>query len=238
MTKASLGFVIGRHIAKADHVALCSRAHASVRRFYPDSPILIVDDNSPLEGPDDYDAQTSVVRSTFPGAGEFGLYYYYHHTRAFDRAVFLHDSMVINRPLDLSNAHAIKYLWHFAYHESLWQHVNDVERLLSELADREGAERKYRSNAWTGMFGCCCSLTWSCLDRIVQRYQLFRLLPKVNTRATRCAMERVLGILFSEELRQDSPSLNGNIFELPGAFVRDQQLTDHAGYMDKTWHGR
>ena len=233
----SLGFIISRHIADASHSGLCFRAYTSIRKFYPDNLILIVDDGSSLLDLHSYDSRTIIVQSTVPGSGEFGLYYYYHLTHLFDRAVFLHDSMVIKRPLALSDAPII-YLWHFNHHDYLHVVKSEVGSLLKELGHKDDAERTYKSNSWIGMFGCCCVMTWDCLDRITRRYQLFRLIPKVKTRLKRCAMERVLGILFSEELDKSKPSLNGYIFQLPGAFTRSELLKDHEGYVDKTWHGR
>jgi hypothetical protein len=232
-----LGFVISRHITLSTHADLCFRAYRSVREFYPDSLVMIVDDRSTLSDPHAYDARTNVIQSAFAGSGEFGLYHYFHQLRPFDRAVFLHDSMVLKKPLELPDVPVI-YLWHFAHHDSLWQHVSDVESLLSELERRDEIEQKYRSGAWTSMFGCCCSVTWDCLDRVTRRYQLFRLLKRVDSRMMRCAMERVLGVVFCSELDQTKPSLNGNIFGLPGAFERDRLLEHYEGSMDKTWHGR
>lgn len=237
LTPPSLGFVIGRHIANASHANLCFRAYSSIRRFYPDNLILIVDDGSSMPDPHRYDYRTIVVNSNARGSGEFGLYYYYYITRLFDRAVFLHDSMVIKKPLQLPPL-PVTFLWHFNRHKALHVVKSEIETLLAALADRGDAERKYRSNTWLGMYGCCCVVTWDCLDKIVQKYKLFALLPSVNSRILRCAMERVLGFLFSEELDRTSPSLNGDIFHFPGAFERTHLLSKHNGYMDKTWHGR
>lgn len=237
MALAPLGFVIGRHIANTSHVNLCFRAYTSVRKFYPDAPVVIVDDRSALPDPNTYDARTTIVRSTARGAGEFGLYYHYHSTRLFDRGVLLHDSMVIKRPLDLPDVPVI-YLWHFIFDAALEVVVRDVEKFLGKLKNKDDAKRKYKSRAWLGMFGCASVLTWDCLDRIERHYGLFRLLRKVDTRLKRCAMERVLGVLFDDVLDHRRPSLNGSIFDLPGACARSELLTGYGGTMDKTWHGR
>lgn len=237
MNDRALGFVIGRHISAASHVDLCFRAYTSIRKFYPNNLILIVDDGSLLSDPHGYDSRTIVVQSTVRGTGEFGLYYYYHLTHLFERAVLMHDSMVVNKSISLPDVDII-YLWHFVFNDYLHVVKAEVEALLSELASKDEAERKYKSNAWSGMFGCSCIMTWNYLDLLVSRYQIFRLLPKVKTRTMRCAMERVLGILCSEDLKKDSPSLNGYIFHLPGAFARNGLLKSYDGYIDKTWHGR
>lgn len=233
----NIGFVIGRHVASPSHVNLCFRAYTSVRKFYPNNTILIVDDNSTLPDPNVYDDRTIVIQSAIRGAGEFGIYYYYYITRPFDRGVLLHDSMVINKPLDLPDVPII-YLWHFPFHASLEQVAADVEMLLGELDNKADAEQKYRSHSWFGMFGCGSVVTWDHLHRVASCYQLFRLLPKVNTRLKRCAMERVLGVLFNGALDKERPSLNGNILDLPGAWVRKNPLIGYGGAMDKTWHGR
>ena len=91
----SLGFIISRHISQPAHADLCFRAYSSARRFYPENPIVIVDDNSSIADSHEYDACTTVIQSIVPKSGEFGLYYYYHSLRPFDRAVLLHDSMVL-----------------------------------------------------------------------------------------------------------------------------------------------
>lgn len=234
---SSLGFVVGRHIANPSHVDLCFRAYTSIRSFYPDSQILIVDDGSRLVDPHAYDAKTHVVEAPSRGAGEFGLYAQYHATRPFERAVFLHDSMVIKRPLELPEV-PILFLWHFACWESLDVLRNDVEAFLGKLQNKDELQQTYVSRNWFGMFGCASAITWECLNRVVDKFQLFRLLPDVNTRERRCVMERVLGIASNHELDHRRPSLNGNIATFPGAFRRNTLLTGQNFAMDKTWHGR
>jgi hypothetical protein len=233
----SLGFVIGRHIANLSHVDLCFRAYTSIRSFYPDSQILIVDDGSKLPDPHDYDVRTTIVEAASRGAGEFGLYAHYHATRPFERALFLHDSMVLKRRLELPDV-PIVYLWHFPFWASLEVLDKDIEAFVDKLQDKDALRQKYMSREWLGMFGCASVITWECLNRAVDQYQLFRLLPDVTTRERRCVMERVLGIAFDNELDHRRPSLNGNIFEFPGLGSRGALLENPPGCMDKTWHGR
>lgn len=234
----SLGFVIGRHIAIPAHADLCFRAYTSIRSFYPENQILIVDDGSKLPDTHTYDENTTVVEAAARGAGEFGLYAHYHAARPFERAVFVHDSMVVKRRLDLPDV-SIVYLWHFPFWESLDVLDKDIEGFLEKLQNSDELKHVYASRRWFGMFGCAAAITWDCVNRIAARYQLFRLLGEVNTREKRCVMERVLGIAFNRELDHTrSPSLNGNICEFPGIGSRSVLLAAYDGNMDKTWHGR
>ena len=233
----ALGFVIGRHIADASHGDLCFRAYSSIRRFYPDSPVVIVDDSSPRPDLHAYDARTTVIQSARRGSGEFGLYHHFHVGGWFDRAVLMHDSMVINQRLVIPDV-PITYLWHFPAEAALDSVVKDVKKFIGRLENKRAAKRKYTSRSWLGMFGCASIVTWSCLDRVAARYDLFGLLRKVDTRPKRCAMERILGIVFDDELDKHRPSLNGSIVDLPGFGTRATPLPTHNGAMDKTWHGR
>ena len=233
----SLGFVIGRHISDASHTELCFRAYTSIRAFYPDNRILIVDDGSKLPDEHAYDENTTVVDAAARGAGEFGLYATYHAARPFDRAVLMHDSMVLKRRLDLPEV-PILYLWHFPFWESLDVYASDIETFLGKLKNNDELSQTYASRRWLGVFGCAATVTWDCLDRVQHHYRLFDLLPEVTTRQKRCVMERVLGVVFAREMKHHRLSLNGDIGASPGIGSRSVLLAERPGAMDKTWHGR
>ena len=100
----NVGFIILRHVKSKFTDRYWKYSYDSIRKFYPENKIVIIDDNSKqqfLTNKKLY--KTQIIKSEFPGRGELLPYYYYSKKKFFDTAVIIHDSVFINKKLDFNH---------------------------------------------------------------------------------------------------------------------------------------
>jgi|TARA_Y100000389_G_scaffold77054_1_gene73802 hypothetical protein len=77
--------------------------YKSIRHYYPENKILIIDDNSNYKYiTNEVLYKTRIIKSEYPGRGELLPYFYYLHNKEFDSALIIHDSVFINKKVDLT----------------------------------------------------------------------------------------------------------------------------------------
>lgn len=248
-TQKSLVFVILTHAKDAKSSLLWKRSYDSVRQFYPEHPIVIIDDNSPLplsiEGLDNI----TLIRGEHPGAGELLPYLYFLKHKWADRMVFLHDSMFLIRPFtDDELNHLVRPHWHFSDH--YWDGETPIEELLSHLGNSEDLidYKRNREGEWVGCFGVASIIHIRVLEDLEAHYGFTsRLKNVIHTRSQRMALERVFGILLAKDRHYlpESPSNFGSIHDYPKAFIpnlNEEEIDDiqsfYPGAIIKTWQGR
>ena len=210
----TLGFCIVRCIRDDKHVELCYEAYNSIRKFYPDNHIMIIDDNSTIEDNHKYENIT-IIKSEYPGCGEILAYFYFHKLRLFDEMVFIHDSMKINSVLNLNQAPM--FLWNFNRHD--WDDVPRVCRLIKDFKNRYELINLMVSNQWEGCFGICSYVTLPFIDEISDKYNLFSVMEHVKCRDDRCSIERIWALICHHYTGQRIiPTICGDIFSHPNAF--------------------
>ena len=126
----SFVFVILRHISKDEHKKLWRESYLSIRTFYPDVGIIIIDDKSSLS--DEFDTINTTILKSVSGAGEVLPYYYFFKHKWAEKMIFLHDSMKLLRPFtsdELSGE--VKFHWHFTTH--VWDNNNVINEFLFKI---------------------------------------------------------------------------------------------------------
>lgn len=246
--KRSLVFIILTHVRDEKDQLLHERCYHSVKAFYPDAPIVIIDDNSTIPVSKKAFPDAKIIRSEYPGAGEILPYTYFLKERWAEKMVFLHDSMFLKRPFyqeELNNS--VCFHWYFEFHN--YDDDDMINHLLSHLHDSKKLidYNTYHKASWLGCFGCATIIDLTVLDQIENKYSLTGRLKKIiKTRAQRCAFERVLGvILFKEKyVNKEKCSNFGSIRFYPLAFEEVDSVTlekiksGYSGAILKTWHGR
>lgn len=241
-------FVILRHVRDEKDNLLWKRCYNSIREFYLETPIVIIDDNSRITVPDEGLDNTIVIRSEYPGAGELLPYYYFHKYRWSSKMIFLHDSMFLKRAFTVKELNnSVKFHWHFDTHASDDNcRINDLLLNLNQ-GDLLVWYNKRNKKCWNGCFGVASMIDLSTLDQIESQYLFLNsLVDKIKTREDRMALERILGILLFKEsfLRKESCSNFGNIFHYPHCWRSMDDATlerlkkIYPGAILKTWHGR
>ena len=242
----SLVFVILTHIKNSNHEALYKKCHESIRQFYPDTPIVIIDDNSTSPLTVEGLTNTIVVRSEYPGAGELLPYYYFLNCKWADKMIFLHDSMFLKRPFtEKELGLPLKFHWHFVANRRDDQFR--IESFLSLLPHSAELLEFNKTNNWYGCFGAASIIRLDALEQIENKYQFTQIYKDViHTRPERMALERIFGLLaFKENLVQMKDCSNyGTIHKYPHNFrtvkeeVMSQIVETYPGAIIKSWYGR
>lgn len=223
---SSYGFIITRHVNSEKTNKYWNHSVRSIRRFYPFRKIVIIDDNSNqgfVKADFNY-KNIQIVQSEYPGRGELLPYYYFYKNKYFDNAIILHDSVFFHKRINFEKFSKINVLpfWHFDLNEDmgnclrLARYLDNSDAIQFKVAAENESMFAFKpSDIWHGCFGVQSYINHDFLSKIKIKYNLFQLLNGVLTRADRCSLERVMGIIFHAEapMLYKRPSLFGTIFD-------------------------
>jgi hypothetical protein len=232
-----IGFIILRHVNNELTNNYWIHSYDCIRKFYPENFIIIVDDNSKYEYiTEKILYKTEIIRSEFHGRGELLPYYYYLSNKLFDTAVIIHDSVFINKYMDL-NVCKYKLLWEF---EHEWDQIEDETRMIKLFNDKDLLEFYENKILWKGCSGAMSIITHDYLVYINSKYEIGKLLNCVLTRYNRCSFERVIACLLQiNKNDKDSLSLLGNIhYYCPWGQVNFFDMDKYNLPFIKVWTGR
>tara|TARA_R110001592_G_scaffold18816_3_gene77634 strand:+ start:112 stop:891 length:780 start_codon:yes stop_codon:yes gene_type:complete len=210
----TLGFIILRHVKDTQSSKFWILSHQSIRKFYKDNKIIIIDDNSDYSFIDeDYQnslENTSIIKSQFPKRAELLPFYYYSKNKFFDIAVIVQDSVFINSKIDFYT-NKFKFLWHITSHQ--WDYPEKEREIISSLKNNENILKLHRSKLWRGCFGSMVSINYNFLKKIDDKHSLSNMLNIVMCRYDRIAFERVIAcILLSDGFSQTLEKSNNRKF--------------------------
>lgn len=203
------GFIILRHVNNEPSSLYWCECYDRIRHFYPETPIVIIDDNSIYEFIDSKKEaalhKCLVLRSIFPKRGELLPYYYYIHNHWFDSALIIHDSVFINRCIDfermandMPQGMECKFLWHFDY---LYNDRSRESALINRLRYAEKLLTIYNdSAAWRGCFGVMSLIGRQFLLDLETRYGITDLISHITSRAWRMALERAFACMVFDSI--------------------------------------
>jgi hypothetical protein len=201
----SLGFIILRCVRNELQGKFWKTAYESIRRFYPDNPILIIDDNSDYAFINREDERatynTLFIQSEYPGRAELLPYIYYLQLKIADSVCFLHDSAFLNsRCLDM-DVDTYKIFWCF---EHFYDNVEEEKEILRALKNSDELLEFYdQKDLWKGCFGGMSVVNHSYLTMLNERYDLSRLLDHIYNREKRYRFERVISCILQASHRTD-----------------------------------
>jgi hypothetical protein len=193
-----LGFIILRHVNSSETNKYWIESYESVRKYYPECHILIIDDNSNREYLTNIKLyRTTIVYGEYPGRGELLPYYYYLKYKLFDTAVIIHDSVFINSHIDF-NVDKYKIMWDFQHN---WDQPEDETKMIKLFEDEELLKFYEDKSLWRGCFGGMSIITHDFLTSLNKKYDLSKLLDVVLTRYNRMSFERVIGCLLQKHYK-------------------------------------
>lgn len=204
-----LGFIILRNVRCQITNTYWIECYESLRKYYPDNKIIIIDDNSNYEFITKIVLEnTIVIDSEYKGRGELLPYIYYLRDPCFDTAVIIHDSVFVKERVEFDKVNLP--LWNF---DTQIQDRNLEINLITKLNNMQALLDLYETDKWNGCFGGMSIITIDFLRKINSKYHLENLIPFVTCRLDRMALERVLGLIFTSERSLDELSVFGNIFK-------------------------
>lgn len=230
----NIGFIILRHVNNPETNMYWQNCYKCIRTYYPDHPILIIDDNSKYEYITHIPTyKTAVIRSEYPGRGELLPYYYYIHYKFADTAVIIHDSVFINKHIDL-NVDKYKILWYF---EHDWDNIPDETKLIEQFNDPQLTDFYTNKSLWKGCFGCMSVITHDYLISVNSTYEIRKLLPCVLNRSNRSSFERVIACLLQKKAPLKTMFGNIHTYCRWGVKFNEKKHMDHLPFI-KVWTGR
>ena len=231
----TIGFIILRYVNDSNTNKYWIRSYECIRKFYPEYPIMIIDDNSNEEYLTTMELyKTTIIKSEYPRRGELLPYYYYLHNKFVDIAVIIHDSVFINNAhLDFS-VDTYKMLWYFEHH---WDQHEDELLMINVFNDEKLKEFYHDKGAWKGCFGGMSIIAHDYLEYVNYNYKLEKRLDFVLTRYNRCSFERVIAVLLQIYIKENT--LLGDIHQY-GLWELSYENVDTYRYLPiiKVWTGR
>jgi hypothetical protein len=229
-----LGFIILRHVNNKLTNRYWIHSYNSIRRYYPENHILIIDDNSNYNFITNTQLyKTTIINSEYPKRGELLPYYYYLQNKLFNTAVILHDSVFINKYMDL-NVDKYKMIWEF---EHYWDEIEDETNIIKIFNDQELLTFYENKNLWKGCFGGMSIIKHDYLTEINNKYDISKLLGCILNRNNRCSFERVIACLL--QINEKNDSLLGNIHKYCKWGITFEQKDNYRNLpLIKVWTGR
>jgi hypothetical protein len=228
-----LGFIILRHVNSVITNLYWIKCYDSIRTFYPENKIIILDDNSNYKFITKKELyNTEIIQSEFPKRGELLPYYYYAKNKWFDIAFILHDSVFLQSYIHV-NVDKYSMIWCFN-HES-----DDVlnETRIIKLFNNPELTSLYKNKKWVGCFGGMTIITHDFVSHLQNKYNFDTLLPVITNRKARCCFERIIACLLQKEHKPTT--LLGNIHKYCPWGITSQNAMQYPNLpLLKIWSGR
>ena len=233
-TERSIGFIVLRHVNTKLTNQYWIHCYNSIRKYYPENWILIIDDNSNYQHITNHILYNStIIQSEYPGRGELLPYYYYLQTKLFDIAVILHDSVFVNNYIDF-RVDKYNIIWEFEHN---WDQIADETHMINVFNDDELLTFYENKSLWKGCFGGMVIITHDFLQEINNKYEISKLLDHVLTRHNRQSFERVIACLLQKTHPKNT--LYGTIqsYMKWGTKFHQKETFNHLPLI-KVWTGR
>lgn len=243
---SDLVFILTRCVRKPEHNRLYKECYKCIRKHY-NNQIYIIDDNSDQNILDSFDMSgVEIIKSEFPGAGEFLPYYYMYHRKLGKKAIILQDSMFIQHKIDV-DIDDYKFLWFFSAKDCIEEVKGKIREVLYLLPECDNLYDTLFEYEWSGCFGSCMVITLDFLSEVHEKTGLLNIIGEVKTRKDRCMLERLLGICVYYLKNKDSKDISilGNIFQqfYPWELSYEEYITNQSELSEmcpivKVWNGR
>jgi hypothetical protein len=231
-----VGFIMLRHVNDDFQNQFWNHSYRCIRQYYPENMIMIIDDNSNLKFLQEEQELYNVVviNSEFHGRGEVLPYYYYLSNKLFDTAIIIHDSVFINKYIDVTDVKDYKILWSFEHH---WDEPEKETIMINLFNDNELFSFYENKDLWKGCFGGMSIITHEYLTFVNSKYEISKLLDVILNRVNRHSFERAIGCLLQKHVV--NISLLGDIHQYCNWGI---SFADKDNYNDlpviKVWTGR
>lgn len=232
--KPTIGFIILRHVNSERTNLYWQTCYDSIRKFYPENDIIIIDDNSNYNYVKNNELyKVKIIQSEYPGRGELLPYYYYLSNKLFDIAFIIHDSVFVQKYIDIS-VDRYQITWDF---EHVYDQIEPETKVIKMFNDDKLLKFYEDKSLWTGCFGGMTTITHDFLTHVNNKYNLSILLSSILTRHDRMSFERVIACLLQIEAPQVTRF--GNILRyIPwGVTYEDRHLYPTHPVL-KVWTGR
>lgn len=204
-------FIVPTASMKKEIQPTCIRCVKSIRKFYPDIDIIIINDSPQM--PDlevtKYFNDKNIY-SYHPEVHGSGCSYalnLFNELPQYDKAIVIHDSAELIAKFDIENINCdIKFLWHFDAHyhwgtiiaPSGISHEREILSFYKNLADgdfKNVFEKLYHAkDNWRGCFGNMVVISKNFLKQLDHHTKILSISNSIKTRRDRMCMESIFAL--------------------------------------------
>jgi len=214
------GFIIPVCIKDNDRKTLFLECLKSIRTFYKDNYIILIDDGEwDLNKIDEIKTINNIhiVKSLYKGGGEFQCCYELIKTDKFDKAIFFKDGMILKKAFNTNNIN-LKWLWHFTNHRVHWDIIKEPVSEFNKINNivthtdiiKYHINNTYTSNSefqkfalnylknkekWVGCCGGMCVIDKKTINLIENKVKFIDNFNKSTSRRERMVNETIFSLL-------------------------------------------
>jgi len=221
-----------RNVTTPSSDRLWIESYSSIRKFYPDVDIKIIDNGStcasiiPLE-------RCEIINPEYPNSRLFSPYYEFLKIKGYTRAAIIHDGFIFNSYVDFTTIENVRFMWHFETHA--YDNARLITKQLNVLDNSKRPLEVFASNAWWGCMGCMCVITKDFIQSLEDKYKLTRLARVIDNKEDAIAFERTLALLCYSEIvdLKKSVSIEGDIANMRWGYSYDDYAVNPANRPNK-----
>ena len=238
------GFIMMRHVNSEITGKYWIECYNCIRKYYKNK-IIIIDDNSNYDYINNIELfNCEIIKSEFLKRGELLAYYYLYKYKFFKKAVIIHDSVFINKYINFNDFTDIKFIWYFTHD---WDTELGELELINRINNKNIKDYYYEKDKWYGCFGLQTIIDYNFLEKIVIKYNIFKLFEYIDNRQIRMDFERIFGLICFYENKNliNEISLYGKIHHyIHWGYTYDNYISDKNNnkldHLDiiKVWSGR
>ena len=180
----SFGFIIPICIKNNIHFNQLKRCLRSIRIFYENIEIILIDDSDieytkQIKEYFKTDNNIVIKESLIKGSADQQIFKVLLETELFEKAIFIQDSMILNKKLEGIDEINLKFIWHFTNHRVHWDVIKEpkteynikhninshsdliIHNVLRDYNDNNEFQKYVinnlkNNNQWCGCFGSLC----------------------------------------------------------------------------------
>jgi hypothetical protein len=180
----SFGFIIPICIKNNIHFNQLKRCVRSIRIFYENIKIILIDDSiieytKQIKEFFKYDNNIFIKESLMKGSADQQIFKVLLETELFEKAIFIQDSMILNKKLEGIDEINLQFIWHFTNHRVHWDIIKEPNteynvnnniithsdlirhNVLRDYKDSKNFQKYVinkleKKNEWCGCFGSLC----------------------------------------------------------------------------------
>jgi hypothetical protein len=185
----------------------------------------------------------TIVKSEYPGRGEFLPYYYLLKDKYVSKALILQDSMFLNTMIKKDSITSYKFLYEFDPNK-FGRDIQNIEKILDSTKKPLELKEFLKTDTWRGCWGTCSVITLAFLEKLDAELGISNLVSVIKTRADRMCLERAFGLMCMYMELKENPSIFGKIEDrkvhsVDGKYNFDEYLTyKYDDPIRKVWNGR
>ena len=205
--KTDLGFIMLRNVISKDSNKYWIECYKSIRRFYPEHKIVIVDVSCEKQHTSENNlTNTIIVNSTYNSSYNTVPYLYYLENNHFSQAVIIKDTMIFTKYINFDNEN--RFLWEFEHN---WDDNNLEVEIIKQLDNFQPLlDLYFNKSDWKGCFQSMSIISHNFLQKIHSRYNLYKISSLITDEHLNSCFERIFAVLFILENGGYKKSICGN----------------------------